>query len=388
MVIAAGAAGLIKTALALHRRAAAAVAPLRRAEPGDRLRAHAVPGATRARRVARAAPARGARASAPSASAAPTRTSVLEEAPPPMPSTPSPRGAQLLLLSARTAPALDERVHQPGRHPVDAPAHRSPTSPTRCASAARLRAPPLWSRRPARGDAARTLRHAAIRPQRRAAGRRGAAEPRLHVPGPGRAVRRHGPRPVRSEPAFRAAFDECCAIVDGAYRRRSARASSSRTIRKRWSPTSADPAGDLRARVRAGATVDELGRRADGADRPQRRRVRLRRAGRRDAARRCARPGRRARRAACRRCPPAHAVGAAGRRRAACRGCPTASCSPPRTRPALCVAPARATLIEALDGDARRRRRRRRAPLADLARLPLADDGPGRRALRGRSARR
>ncbi len=54
LVIAAGAASLIKTALALHREDAAAVDQLHRADAGDRLRAHAVPRAARARRRGRA----------------------------------------------------------------------------------------------------------------------------------------------------------------------------------------------------------------------------------------------------------------------------------------------------------------------------------------------
>ncbi len=103
-VAAAGAAGLIKTALALQRTHAAADAALHRAEPEDRFRALAV----RAERCADAvaAPtARGAPASARSASAAPTRTSFSRKRPHASRPTP-PRGPQLLVLSARSPDAL------------------------------------------------------------------------------------------------------------------------------------------------------------------------------------------------------------------------------------------------------------------------------------------
>jgi amino acid adenylation domain-containing protein len=137
---------------------------------------------------------------------------VLEEAPKPIESTPSPRGAEVLLVSARTPAALDDasknlatylatstesladiaHTLQIGRRAFS---HRRYVAATSVADAASLLAKPD--------------------PNRVGTRELGAELPELGLlcPGQGSQYARMGYGLYHSEPAFRAAYDECCAIL-------------------------------------------------------------------------------------------------------------------------------------------------------------------------------
>ena len=242
LVIAAGAAGLIKTALALHARATAARSSTPSAQPEDRLR--------RARRSAsydrlRAWP-RGDRA-------APRRRQLLrrrrhqrarglEEAPLRV-HRPTPRRRRSCCCSRRARraalAAAAPRLRRPPRRAPPTPTW--PTSPTRCASAASAFAHRACVVAEHADDAVAALAHGRLALRAPAAGRRARAAAGLPVPGPGRAVRRHGPRAVcrragvprrlRRMPARlrRRAAASTCASAMFAGRRRGARAPPSVT---------------------------------------------------------------------------------------------------------------------------------------------------------------
>ena len=156
---------------------------------------------------------------------------VLEEAP-------APRGAET--PARRTSCSCSRRRTPSGARrprPRDSrgtcaahPRRRSRTSRTRSrsgvASGRTARALVVQRRRGRRGRA-RAARSAAARDRRGAA--RGARR-RLHVPRRGRAVRRHGRRLYAAEPVFRAAIDECAALL---RRRSSARRCAPCSIRAR-----------------------------------------------------------------------------------------------------------------------------------------------------------
>ncbi|HEY1546572.1 MAG TPA: amino acid adenylation domain-containing protein [Kofleriaceae bacterium] len=137
---------------------------------------------------------------------------VLEEAPKPIESTPSPRGAEVLLVSARTPAALDEACKNLGAHLATTDAsladiahtlqigrrafsHRRYIAATSVADAAKLLATPD--------------------PNRVGTRELGAELPELGLlcPGQGSQYARMGYGLYHSEPAFRAAYDECCAIL-------------------------------------------------------------------------------------------------------------------------------------------------------------------------------
>ncbi len=210
-MIAAGAASLIKTALALHRKTL----------PPSINFAAPTPAIDFAR-----TPFRVQRALEPwPASAGPRRAgvssfgfggtnahAVLEEAPPPIRSTPSPHGAEVLLVSARTAPALDQACANLATYlsttdePLADVAHTLQTG-------RRGFTHRRWIAATSGAEAARLL--ATPDPSRTGARQLGAELPDLGFvcPGQGSQYPRMGLGLYRSEPAFRDAYDECCAIV-------------------------------------------------------------------------------------------------------------------------------------------------------------------------------
>ncbi len=390
LVIAAGAASLIKTALALHRQArcrrrSASTAP----NPADRLRAHAVPRAD-ARSTAWPATARGPRrAGVSSFGFGGTNAHVVLEEAPPARFAPRRRAAPVQLLPSRRA--ARRRWPRQARDlgalsSTASPRRRSPTSRTRCDVGRRaLRAPPLRRRRRPSTEAAERC----SRPDSAiGAGARevGAELPDVGFlcPGPGLAVPGMGRGLHAAEPAFRAAYDECCRDRRRAHRRRSARACSSPTTRRRWSPTSVtQPAifaleyalarlwmsWGVEPTALIGHSVGELACAALAGVMPLADALGL---------------VRRARRAACRRCPPAaccrcalpvgelHAAAARwrrDRRRERARAVRGVRARPSASRGS------RPTLAAEAD--------HRRAGLVDLARVPLGDDGSGHRAAGG-----
>ena len=228
-----------------------AVAALRGAEPGDRLRGDALPrgrpaailaarrdAAARRRQLLRRRRHQRARDRRGSARGAAAEAG---------------SGPQLLQLSARTPSALAAAVTRLADHLAARPDTCWPTSPTRCGSAARpsASAPSSSPRRSRR----RSPRCAPKARRSRAAGQlRGLdARRRLHVPRPGRAIRRHGQRAACPGTRHSArAFDDCLAAFEGHldFDLRE------RLLVGRRGRAEADlghPAGHLRARIRAGA---------------------------------------------------------------------------------------------------------------------------------------
>ena len=263
MVTAAGAAGLIKTALALHSEAIPATPALRGAEPGDRLRRARPSASTASCAPGRARPRRGAPASAPSASAAPTRTS-------------SRRGAAARALRRRRRPAAAaccRRARRPrsqrrGRSwPTTSTRTASsawPTSPTRCASAARPFAQRACVVAESIDEAVAALR-TADSPARAGARRAGAGCRSRSSCSPARA--RSTPawaaRCMPREPVFRAAFDECLAALRRRAGLRPARAHVLATTPRRCAPTSVTQPATF-------ALEYALARQLDGAGRDSR----------------------------------------------------------------------------------------------------------------------
>ncbi len=215
MVIAAGAASLIKTALALHRKT---LPPsINFTAPTPKIDFSRTPFRVQTTLTAWPESAGPRRAGVSSFGFGGTNAhAVLEEAPAPIRSTPSPRGAELLLVSARTAPALAEASGNLARFLDTAPpddaalladiahtlqtgrrafTHRRYVVATGAPEAARLLAKP----EPARAGAREV----------------GAELPSLAFlcPGQGSQYPQMGLGLYRSELAFRAAYDECCAIV-------------------------------------------------------------------------------------------------------------------------------------------------------------------------------
>ncbi|HEY1811411.1 MAG TPA: amino acid adenylation domain-containing protein [Kofleriaceae bacterium] len=137
---------------------------------------------------------------------------VLEEAPPTAASTPSPRAAEVLLVSARTAQALSDACANLGKFleassaPLADIAHTLQTG--RKGFTHRR-----WIVAKDNADAARIL--ATPDPSRSGARELGAELPDLGLlcPGQGSQYARMGFGLYHSEPAFRAAYDECCAIL-------------------------------------------------------------------------------------------------------------------------------------------------------------------------------
>ena len=295
---------------------AAAVDQLRGADAEDRLRAHAVPRADRARAVAARAPARAAPGSARSGSAARTRTSCSRRRRRRCRSTPSPRAAEVLLVSARSAPALAEACANLARYLA-----KAPDEPALLADVAHT----LQIGR--RGFAHRRYVVAASAAEAAPPARDAGAEQGRHA----RARRGAAASSASCSPA-RARSTRAWATASTRASRRSARRTTS-AARSSRRITGADPralffAEDPQALVPTSVTQPAIftleyalarlwmswGVDADRADRPQRRRVRVRRARRRDVARGRARARRRARAAHAGAARRQHAVGAAARR--------------------------------------------------------------------------
>jgi amino acid adenylation domain-containing protein len=218
MVIAAGAASLIKTALALHRRT---LPPsINFTAPTPKIDFARTPFRVQTALAPWPESAGPRRAGVSSFGFGGTNAhAVLEEAPAPVRSTPSPHAAEVLLVSARSAPALAEacanlarfceKAGDPGADPnlyADVAHtlqvgrrgfnHRRYVVAGSLAEAARLLATPD----PAKSGAREV----------------GAELPALGLvcPGQGSQYARMGHGLYHSEPAFRAAYDECCAILE------------------------------------------------------------------------------------------------------------------------------------------------------------------------------
>ena len=262
MVIAAGAAGLIKTALALRdethsRQHCISTPPIRRST------SPAQPFVVNDRAAAPGRAAAGPRRAGVSSFGVGGTNAhvVLEEAPPLSGVRPGARARSCWCLSARTPAALAHMAmarladHLEARPDVDL----ADVAHTLRVGRTRLRAP--RARVVAAIDAATAASLRAARAMPRAARSRPRAQQRrrLPVPGAGRAVRRHGPGTVRQR-----------AGVPRRLRRMS-RSSCSRSWASTCAasifgddadalgPTARDAAGDLRPRVRAGADLAGAG---------------------------------------------------------------------------------------------------------------------------------
>ena len=212
MVIAAGASSLIKTALALHTRTLPPTINFTAANPNIDFASS--PFRVQHERTAWPASDGPRRAGVSSFGFGGTNAHlVVEEAPAPVPSTPPARPVELIAVSARTAPALAEacanlatfldgddlppladvaHTLQVGRK--DFPHRRYVVAASAAEAAAILRTPD-----PARGGGREV----------------GAELPALGFlcPGQGSQYAQMGRGLYRAEPAFRAAYDDCCAIL-------------------------------------------------------------------------------------------------------------------------------------------------------------------------------
>jgi len=214
MVIAAGAASLIKTALALHRRT---LPPsINFTHPTPKIDFARTPFRVQTQLAAWPESAGPRRAAVSSFGFGGTNAHiVLEEAPPPIKSTRSPRPAELLVVSARTAPALAEASANLARFLEASPAD----DPTVLADVAHTlqvgRRGFVQRRYVVAGSTALAARLLATPDPTRAGSRELGAElpdPGFLCPGQGSQYPRMGWGLYHSEPAFRAAYDECCAI--------------------------------------------------------------------------------------------------------------------------------------------------------------------------------
>ena len=215
MVIAAGAASLIKTALALHHRA---LPPsINFTQPS-----HAIDFARTPFRVQR-------ELSPWPASAGPRRAAVssfgfggtnahavLEEAPPRAASSPPPRAVELVVVSARTQPALAEASSNLARWFAAAPDDAAAFADV--AHTLQIGRRGFAHRRYVVAASAAEAHRLLTAPEPGKAGSRelGAELPDVGFvfPGQGAQYPQMGWGLYHSEPAFRAAYDECCAILE------------------------------------------------------------------------------------------------------------------------------------------------------------------------------
>ncbi len=215
LVIAAGAAGLIKTALALHR---ATLPPTIGFDtPNPRIPFERTP----FRPQARLAPwpqGEGPRRAAVSAFGfgGTNAHAVLEEAPAPAPVAASTRAAQLLVVSARSAEALAESCRRLAAALVDAgPGGAARHDLADVAHTLRVGRRALAHRRhvvaATAAEAAQRLAEAAVA---RVPGE-SAPAPAFLCPGQGAQYAGMGQGLYHAEPAFRVAYDQCCAILAG-----------------------------------------------------------------------------------------------------------------------------------------------------------------------------
>ena len=254
--------------------------PFHGAEPEARPRQHALlrqRGARRAWPHARGS--RGAPASARSELAGPTPTSSSRRRRRASPGADA-RRSSCIVLSARTAPALDRATERLRAHLAARTDIRSPTWRTRCRSAGAGsstggRSWPRAARR--RSRSSRPSNRGRVTSETQDSQRAPVA---FLFPGPGSAMREHGPGPVRVRAGVPAEVDECAEILrpqlgidlrtilyPSEPRMRPPRRTSSP---RRRSPSRRLFVIELRARAALGA----LGHRARRHDRPQPRRVR------------------------------------------------------------------------------------------------------------------
>ncbi len=212
MVIAAGAASLIKTSLALSRRTLPPSIGFEQANPS--IDFSRTPFRVQTTRTDWPAAAHPRRAGVSSFGFGGTNAHVVIEEPPLRPATAPPcRAAELIVVSARTAPALAEAA-------VNLAAHLDSVAPPHLADVAhtlqvgrRGFAHRRFAVAGTASDAARLL----IAPEVASCGARelGAELPLLGFlcPGQGSHYAQMGRGLHETEPAFRAAYDECCAIL-------------------------------------------------------------------------------------------------------------------------------------------------------------------------------
>ena len=215
MVIAAGAASLIKTALALHRRT---LPPsINVTQPSPRIDFARTPFRVHTELAPWRDGAGPRRAGVSSFGFGGTNAhAVLEEAPPPPPRTAASRPIELVAVSARSAPALAEACANLARY-----FQAAPDEPGGFADAAhtlqvgrRAFSHRAYVVAAGPAEAARLL--AAPEPNRAGSREVGAALPELGLlcPGQGSQYARMGWGLYHAEPAFRAAYDECLAILE------------------------------------------------------------------------------------------------------------------------------------------------------------------------------
>ena len=218
LVIAAGAAGLIKTALALHRRT---LPPsINFTTPTPKIDFSQTPFRVQTRLAAWAQTDGPRRAGVSSFGFGGTNAhAVLEEAPPAAPSTASPRGAEVLLISARSAPALAEACANLARSLAQP--HAEQQSKARLADIAHTLQVGRRGFSHRRFVVASSVEDAVGLLDTPSLGKTGHREVGADLPdlgflcpGQGSQYPRMGQGLYQSEPAFRQAYDQCCEILE------------------------------------------------------------------------------------------------------------------------------------------------------------------------------
>ncbi|HWO17375.1 MAG TPA: amino acid adenylation domain-containing protein [Kofleriaceae bacterium] len=221
VVTVAGAAGMIKTALALHRRTLPPT--INFTQPSPKIDFARTPFRVQTQLAPWPESAGPRRAGVSSFGFGGTNAHVvLEEAPPPVRPTPSPRAAELLLVSGKSEAALSEACANLARY-FDAKARDPSAEPTLLADAAhtlQVGRRAFDHRRyvvaASLGEAARLFAAPPAEPTKSGGRVLGAELPAVGFvcPGQGSQYARMGYGLYHSEPAFRAAYDECCAILE------------------------------------------------------------------------------------------------------------------------------------------------------------------------------